>query len=108
MGSFTSSTVPGARAPHFFLRDGRSLYDAFGTGYNLLRFDPAIDVTQLQSVAAARRIPLALVDVVPDEAGGAYAEKLVLVRPDQHIAWRGQAAPEHPQALLARLTGAAA
>ena len=73
---------------------------------NLLRFDPLIDVAQLQSAAEARRIPLALIDVAPDEAGGAYAEKLVLVRPDQHIAWRGQAAPEDAQALLARLTGA--
>ncbi|MDA9399460.1 monooxygenase [Bradyrhizobium sp. CCBAU 45389] len=108
MGSFTPSTVPGARAPHFFLRDGRSLYDAFGAGYTLLRFDPAIDVTQLQSAAKERGVPLALVDIAPDEANGAYAEKLVLARPDQHIAWRGQAAPADPLGLLARITGAAA
>ena len=30
MGEFTPSTVPGCRAPHFWLSDGRSLYDAFG------------------------------------------------------------------------------
>ena len=53
-------------------------------------------------------MPLALLDIAPDEANGAYAEKLVLARPDQHIAWRGQAAPEDPQGLLARITGAAA
>jgi hypothetical protein len=35
MGSFTPSTVPGCRAPHFWLADGRSLYDAFGPGYTL-------------------------------------------------------------------------
>lgn len=108
MGSFTPSTVPGARAPHLFLRDGRSLYDAFGPGYTLLRFDPAIDVASLKSAADERGMPLALVDIAPDEANGAYVEKLVLVRPDQHIAWRGQAAPEHPLGLLARITGAAA
>jgi hypothetical protein len=108
MGSFTSSTVPGARAPHLFLRDGRSLYDAFGAGYTLLRLDPAIDVAPLTSAAETRGMPLALVDVAPDEANGAYAEKLVLVRPDQHIAWRGQIAPEDAHGLLARLTGAAA
>ena len=39
MGSFTASTVPGCRAPHFRLGDGRSLYDAFGSDYTLLRFD---------------------------------------------------------------------
>ena len=42
MGSFTPSTVPGCRAPHFWLADGRSLYDAFGPGYTLLRFDRRI------------------------------------------------------------------
>jgi hypothetical protein len=108
MGSFTPSTVPGARAPHLFLRDGRSLYDAFGPGYTLLRLDPAIDVAPLQSAAEERGMPLALVDIAAGEADGAYAEKLVLVRPDQHIAWRGQAGPENPQDLLARITGAAA
>ncbi|WP_048228183.1 FAD-dependent oxidoreductase, partial [Bradyrhizobium japonicum] len=108
MGSFTPSTVPGARAPHVFLRDGRSLYDAFGAGYTLLRLDPAIDVARLLAAAEQRGMPLALVDIAPDEANGAYAEKLVLARPDQHIAWRGHAAPEDPQGLLARITGAAA
>jgi hypothetical protein len=108
MGSFTPSTVPGARAPHLFLRDGRSLYDAFGVGYTLLRFDPAIDVAPLKSAAEQRGIPLALLDIAPDEANGAYAEKLVLARPDQHIAWRGQAAPADPQGLLTRITGASA
>ena len=35
MGGFTPSTVPGCRAPHLWLRDGRSLYDAFGPGYTV-------------------------------------------------------------------------
>ncbi|WP_439395796.1 hypothetical protein ACRQ5Q_02130 [Bradyrhizobium sp. PMVTL-01] len=97
-----------ARAPHLFLRDGRSLYDAFGAGYTLLRFDPAMDVTRLQSAARERGMPLALVDIAPEDANGEYAEKLVLARPDQHIAWRGQAAPDDPMGLLARIIGAAA
>ncbi len=107
MGSFTPSTAPGARAPHLFLRDGQSLYDGFGPGYTLLRFDPTIDVARLLAAAEQRGVPLALIDLAPAEANGAYAEKLVLVRPDQHIAWRGQVAPENPDALMARITGAA-
>lgn len=51
-------------------------------------------------------MPLVLLDVGRDEANGAYAEPLVLVRPDQHIAWRGQTTPENPDALMARVTGA--
>jgi hypothetical protein len=107
MGSFTPSTAPGARAPHLFLRDGRSLYDAFGPGYTLLRLDPAVDVSRLVSAAGRQGIPLALVELSPGEANETYAEKLVLVRPDQHIAWRGQVVPDNPEALLAHITGAA-
>lgn len=107
MGSFTPSTVPGARAPHLFLRDGRSLYDALGPGYTLLRFDRTIDIAALRAAAERRGVPLASVDIAADEAGNAYAEKLVLVRPDQHIAWRGMVEPDDCDALIARITGAA-
>src|SRR6516225_977093 len=44
MGRFTSSSMPGCRAPHFWLRDGRSLYDALGPNYTLIRFDPTVRV----------------------------------------------------------------
>ena len=45
MYDFTPSTVPGCRTPHVWLRDGRSLYDALGPDYTLMRFDPRADVT---------------------------------------------------------------
>ncbi len=41
MADFTPSTVPGCRVPHIWLNDGRSLYDALGPDYTLLRFDAA-------------------------------------------------------------------
>ncbi len=75
MGSFTSSTVPGCRTPHLWLRDGRSLYDALGPGYTLLRFDPAIDVTALLAAAADRTLPLQVLDVDSDD-GSSYRERL--------------------------------
>jgi hypothetical protein len=106
MDSFTPSTVPGCRTPHIFLRDGRSLYDAMGDGYALLRFDRAVDVSALQSAAAARGMPLELLDLDAAEGGAPYTEKLVLSRPDQHVAWRGDAPPADPAALIARVTGA--
>ncbi len=76
-----------------------------GTGYNLLRLDPSIDVGPLLSAAERAGVPLAVIDLAPDVANQAYAEKLLLVRPDQHIAWRGQALPDNPKALIARVTG---
>src|SRR5262249_23437167 len=106
MASFTPSTVPGCRTPHLWLRDGRSLYDAMKPGYTLLRFDSAIDVAPLVAAASNRHVPLAVLDVESDEASAVYDRKLVLVRPDQHVAWRGDEAPRDPDRLADRIRGA--
>ena len=106
MGGFTESTVPGCRAPHFWLADGRSLYDAFGPGYTLLRFDPKLDVSQLVAAAQDRKMPLTVVDVQAQKVSQAYRHKLVLCRCDQHVAWRADAAPANAAALVELLRGA--
>ena len=106
MADYTPSTVPGARLPHLWLADGRSLYDALGPHYTLLRFDPAVDVAPLMQAAAAQRVPLDLLDVAAPDAAALYRRKLVLARPDQHVAWRGDAPPRDPAALIARIRGA--
>src|SRR5207244_8348140 len=49
MRDFSPSTVPGCRAPHLWLRFGRSLYDALGPCYTLLRFDPNVGISGLLS-----------------------------------------------------------
>ncbi len=105
MADFTPSTVPGCRLPHFWLRDGRSLYDATGRGFSLLRFDSATDVSEFMSAATLRKIPLRIVDVTIEEAGSPYREEFVLARPDQHIAWRGKSLPPQPNRLLDLITG---
>lgn len=104
---FTSSTVPGCRTPHVWLRDGRSLYDAMGPWYTLLRFDSRIDVTPLVEAAAARGVPLAVLDVESDDENfdKLRARKLVLSRPDQHVAWRGDCLPENPESLVELIRG---
>lgn len=50
-------------------------------------------------------MPLAVLDVATDEARDLYGRDLVLVRPDQHVAWRGNAAPPDPGALVAAVAG---
>lgn len=106
MAEFTPSTVPGCRTPHLWLRDGRSLYDAMGPEYTLLRFDPAVDPAPLLQAAAERKLPIVLLDVDSEEAASLYPEKLVLSRPDQHVAWRGNAPPTDPLALVDLVRGA--
>jgi hypothetical protein len=105
MSEFTPSTVPGCRTPHVWLRDRRSLYDAMGDGYALLRLDPAVDIARIEAAAARRGMPLRIVDMTPEEAGEPYREKLVLSRPDQHIAWRGNVLPPDADRLVALVTG---
>jgi 2-polyprenyl-6-methoxyphenol hydroxylase-like FAD-dependent oxidoreductase len=107
MGHFTASTVPGARAPHVWLEDGRSLLDALGPAYTLLRFDRTIDVTAMTEAAARCGLPLQLLDVDRTRSGYGFAENLLLLRSDSHIAWRGSAAPRDSAALVERLRGVA-
>jgi hypothetical protein len=106
MGDFTPSTVPGCRTPHVWLADGRSLYDALGPEYTLLRFDNMVQVEPLLEAAAARGVPLEMLDVTPAEPETVYTTALVLSRPDQHVAWRGDAIPDDPLALIDLIRGA--
>jgi 2-polyprenyl-6-methoxyphenol hydroxylase-like FAD-dependent oxidoreductase len=102
MDRFTPSTVPGCRTPYVVLPDGRPLYDALGPWFTLLRCDAAVSVEPLIAAAAARGVPLTLLDIPPVEP---YDRKLVLSRPDQHVAWRGDALPRDVTALVDMLRG---
>lgn len=106
MATFTPSTVPGCRTPHVWLSDGRSLYDALGSGYTLIRRDRAVDVRALLDAAAQRGVPMQLLDLEPRDGAGPYDRALVLSRPDQHVAWRGDALPDDCLALVDRIRGA--
>jgi hypothetical protein len=107
MSEFTPSTVPGCRAPHFFLPNGQSLYDLLGPDYSILRFDPTVSLDGIVHAAAHRGMPLVVVDLPAECAGDLYRHKLALIRPDQHIAWRGDSEPSDPLALIDLLRGAA-
>jgi 2-polyprenyl-6-methoxyphenol hydroxylase-like FAD-dependent oxidoreductase len=106
MSDFTPSTVPGARMPHLWLRDGRSLYDALGPHYTLLRFDPDSDVTGLTMAAATAAMPLMVLDLAAAERPEVVQHSLLLVRSDQHVAWRGHEPPPDPSRLVEILRGA--
>ena len=106
MAAYTPSTVPGCRTPHVWLADGRSLYDAMGAGYTLLRTDAAVDAAPLLRAAAAKGVPIALLDLSRAVAGAVYDHALVLSRPDRHVAWRGMQLPDDVAALVETIRGA--
>lgn len=106
MALYVPSTWPGVRLPSVFLGDGRALFDLLGKGFTLLRFSD-VDVSGLVDAAAARALPLDVLDVRDPLAARLCERELVLVRPDQHVAWRGARAPEDPMAVVDRVRGAA-
>jgi 2-polyprenyl-6-methoxyphenol hydroxylase-like FAD-dependent oxidoreductase len=107
MNSYTPSTVPGCRTPHLWREDGSSLYDAMGPDFTLLRLDSAVDVAPLEAAARNRGVPLKVLDIERPTSAIVYGGGLVLSRPDQHVAWRGNALPADPLALIDRVRGAA-
>ncbi|MFI5856258.1 FAD-dependent monooxygenase [Streptomyces parvulus] len=104
-----ASGAAGARLPHLFLADGRSVYDLLGAGLTLLVLGPDGSVTALEDAARLRGVPLTVVRP-PEPVAAAYARllgaRLVLVRPDQVVAWLGEGlTAEDALALVDTLTG---
>ncbi len=104
---YRQTAAPGARAPHVWLADGRSTLDLFGHGFALLRIGPdAPTADDLEVAARACHVPLQVHALADDAVQRAYRRRLVLVRPDGHVAWRGDEWPEQgPQALLDHVRG---
>ena len=106
MHDYTPSTVPGCRTPHIWLDDGCSLYDAMGPDYTLLRFDPSVDVSAVAEAARQRGFPLEVLNIAAKDLPEPYTTKLVLSRPDQHVAWRGDTVPADALGLIDLVRGA--
>jgi 2-polyprenyl-6-methoxyphenol hydroxylase-like FAD-dependent oxidoreductase len=102
---YIPTTRPGSRAPHLWLSDGRSTLDLFGRGFVLMRIGPdAPEVRPLVTAGQRRHVPLEVVAIDEPAVTAAYERPLVLVRPDGHVAWRGDDLPD-PQAIIDTLYG---
>jgi hypothetical protein len=102
---YVPTTFPGARAPHVWIAEGKSTLDLFGMSFVLLDFG-ADSTTPLETAANERKVPLAVHRIANPAAASLYARKLVLVRPDGHVAWRGDAPPPDPLAVIDTVRGA--
>lgn len=82
---------PGARAPHAWLEDGRSTLDLFGNGFALLAFESAnpADIALLEKAMKEKNVPVQVIHIGDQDVARLYEKALVLVRPDGHVAWRG-------------------
>src|SRR5712671_5092143 len=105
--TYTQTARPGARAPHVWLRDGRSTLDLYGRGFVLLRVGAhAPSGAGIASAAASAGVPLDIVTLDEPAVHKAYQARLVLVRPDGHVAWRADTDPGDAYGVIARVTGA--
>ena len=103
--SFAQAASPGMRAPHLWLGED-ALYDRFGPEFTLLRFAGSTKGDAIRAAAARHGVPLSVVDVPGDRARDLYGADLALIRPDQHVAWRGNADPKDAIAVIDIARGA--
>jgi 2-polyprenyl-6-methoxyphenol hydroxylase-like FAD-dependent oxidoreductase len=104
--TYTPSSVPGGRAPHLWLDDRTSLYDHLGKCFTLLHFaGEHAEVRALEEAAHRRGVPLTVLEIGHAPGRDLYDCALALIRPDQHVAWRGNRLPDDCDALIRRVTG---
>lgn len=96
---YVASTWPGARAPHVYLTDGKtSIFDLFGRDYTIVDFtEEGLVSHEFVQSAATLNIPLTRVHL-PSETHvrDIWCRRAVLIRPDDHVAWRAPANSKLP------------
>jgi len=103
---YVPSTVPGVRMPSVVLPDGTPVYDRLGLWFTLVCVDTRPSALLIEA-AAKRGLPLEVLRIDRPELVAVYGRRLMLVRPDQHIAWRGAACDDAraADAIIARVLG---
>ncbi|MCU1568364.1 MAG: monooxygenase FAD-binding [Pseudarthrobacter sp.] len=107
---YVPSASPGALLPHAWLNESASVYSLLGQDFTLLVDADALAGRPAEDIFAAvvdagrrKDIPVAIAAVGPFDDGTPPSElwgaDAVLVRPDQHVAWRGSSAAAAAAAL---------
>ena len=94
----------GRRMPHAWVRPGVSSLDLIGPGFCVIAAETA-DTSSLERAAAERRVPVTVHRDLAAEQATQLGASIVVVRPDQVVAWAGHAAPPAATALLGQITG---
>ena len=102
---YRQTSRPGARAPHAWLKDGKSTLDLFGKGFVLLKFDAAVSSSTLEAAAADLGMPLEVVVLDEPQVADLYEFRMVIVRPDGHVAWRSNEQPDDAVQLISLISG---
>ena len=101
---YEPTTEPGDRLPHVWLDDGSALHDRLGDGFTVLRLGD-VDTDPLVRALRARGAPVAVMRVDDPSVRKVYDADALLVRPDLHVAWRGDREADDPELVAATVTG---
>jgi len=102
--AYRASTFPGLRLPHLFLEDGSSVHEKLGLFYTFLALTE-FDSANVERISAELAVPLKIVQLHQEGLRKIYERNFLLVRPDQHVAWRGDALPADFAQVLKHVTG---
>jgi hypothetical protein len=107
-GKISPVVWPGSRAPAIRLANGGQLFDRFGSGFTVVDFSAANVGREMASRLAGRGVPTTYLSLDDPQVARIWRYPLVLIRPDQHVAWCGTGLPIDMDAVLERVTGVAA
>lgn len=104
-GPAVPAVKPGFRPPAFRLSGGGQLFDRLGPQFTLVDLTHDRAGWPLVTAARARGIPLRHLPMAGTTAPAAWSERLVLIRPDQHVAWLGDRLPSDCDSVLDAVAG---
>jgi 2-polyprenyl-6-methoxyphenol hydroxylase-like FAD-dependent oxidoreductase len=100
---YIPSAAPGHRLPHVWLSGGISLYDQLGPDFTLIDLGVGANSAAWAAAASSSGLPLKVVHIQSEELKALAQADMLLVRPDQIVAWRGQDAD--PKRVLDHILG---
>jgi FAD binding domain len=105
--TYQPRSAPGYRLPHLWRADGTAVHDLLGGGFSLLRLGAAPpDTGELEKAMRDIGAPMEVHRLEEPHLREVYGADLLVLRPDLHVAWRSDHAPEDAATLAAVLTGA--
>ncbi len=107
-GTHTFEARPGHHLPPRPLSSGGDVFDELGRGFTVLAFDGDDETARaFEREAAALDVPLKAIRDTFEGGREAYGSPLILVRPDQYVAWTGERRPGDVAGLIRKVAGRA-
>lgn len=107
-GAHSTTARPGHHLTPQVLSSGKNVFERLGAGFTLLSFgEDALATKAFQAAAESMGVPLTSIEDSYEDGRAAYGSRLVLVRPDQYVAWVGDEPPKDPAAVLGKVAGLA-